>query len=88
MITKFYSLYCYVRLRKNLTTELLPLVLCSGEDVGVVPHPVVHVGPQGVHPHQCPGQVLQASCGGPVQHLIGVLVNLVIFRLSPGNFLF
>lgn len=36
----------------ELTTELPPLSLRSGEDLGVVAHPVVDIGPQGVHPHQ------------------------------------
>lgn len=46
-------LYCiHVHLNTELTTELPPLALCGGEDLGVVSHPVVNVGPQGVHPHQ------------------------------------
>lgn len=72
----------------KLTTELPPLSLCSGEDLGVVPHPVVDVGPQGVHPHQWPGQVLEAPRGGSVQHLVGVLIDLVVLSLSPRHFLF
>lgn len=88
-MTYFAKLYLRcIHLYTELTTELPPLSLRCGEDLGVVPHPVVDVGPQGIHPHQWPGQVLEAPRGGSVQHLVGVLIDLVVLSLSPGHFLF
>lgn len=52
-MTYFAKLYLRcIHLYTELTTELPPLSLRGGEDLGVVPHPVVDVRPQGIHPHQ------------------------------------